>query len=591
MPSAPTIRTAAYRAAPAGWPAWGYVMAADGTKWAHADTVHAWNGSSWVKVWERNAIPSVPAGLSLAVGTWTGSGWTAVLSWTAVTESDITSITVEWSTDGTTFANTATLLRTATSATSPAFTGGSNVWARIRTTDLAGLQSAWTVVGPTRVPPGPVTGLTATATSPTTVNVSWTLPGHTHTEVVVERSIDGGAFTPIALAAGSTSYVSSVPGSSQTSHRVYLRNGTLQSPTAGPATATTPPDLPGVVTITPINPGQASIAWSAPPTGGPKVASYDAELLINGTPQGPVNMAGSPRLVSGLAHGQTIAGRVRVRDTLAQLGSYRTSSNATSLNDTLGPICPTPDIIGWDVANAAFLISWGAVVDAESGVNLVVLQVTYDGGSTWGNVGGVSPAGGSTLHGVPPEYRNSPLQVGYRLWASDNLGNISQSVSRFGIPRPLGEFYITPNDADTWNGSVWRADTNDLLSDATQSGAWWYGTQLADVCKGYAPDRALLYFERQGALGFSGFNYVTAHTDTAKPGGAPNLAFGAGTDAGPNLIGANAAANHLLPESWLFHIGSGAYRGFATQNSGSLRWLKGLASQPLSGVVTVTYWS
>ena len=124
----------------------------------------------------------------------------------------------------------------------------------------------------TASPPAAPSGLTAAATSATTVELTWTDDAGDETGFLVERSTDGGAtFSALASAAAdATSFVdATVVADTTYAYRVAAENAAGTSAWSNTATVTTPPDGGGAtlqvadVTVTSVNLGKGLKAGQA----------------------------------------------------------------------------------------------------------------------------------------------------------------------------------------------------------------------------------------------------------------------------------------------------------------------------------------
>src|SRR5437899_3954696 len=96
-----------------------------------------------------------------------------------------------------------------------------------------------------KLPPQPPTGLTATAVSPSQINLSWTAPanngGSQITGYKIERSVSGGAFSVLVANTGSTATTYSNTGlatNTSYTYRVSAINGIGTSSPSSTASAT-----------------------------------------------------------------------------------------------------------------------------------------------------------------------------------------------------------------------------------------------------------------------------------------------------------------------------------------------------------------
>lgn len=287
------------------------------------------------------------------------------------------------------------------------------------------------------------------------------------------------------------------------------------------------------------------------------------------------------------------------------------------VRDNTGPTTPTPTV-AWNQAIPGFNVTFGATTD-ETGVASVTLQVRYDSGA-WATVATVSAAGATYQHAITTGNRGRLVE--YRLVAVDTVGNTTNgTASTAKYAKPLGSFGITAIDSGSWAQHVlgngyspggWRntfllhSGRWDAGTYGHQVGLWFYGTGVADICKGYAPDVASIYMERNGSSGSSGHNNIAPHGYTTKPAGVPTIGGGEAIpgpytyeDQGPSLSGANDFEVYAIPGTWLTLMGNGTLKGVATVDSGnppgdegslgSYRVLKGIDTEVLSGFLTLEF--
>jgi fibronectin type 3 domain-containing protein len=139
------------------------------------------------------------------------------------------------------------------------------------------IQLAFNVVDPLNPP----TSLTATAVSPTQVDLKWTAPSSgTITTYRVERQDPGGSFLEIAQVPDSTTAFSStgLVGGVQYDYRVRACNQSGCSAYSNTATALTYPNVPANLTATVVSSSQIDLSWSAS-TGA---SNYVIERQISG---------------------------------------------------------------------------------------------------------------------------------------------------------------------------------------------------------------------------------------------------------------------------------------------------------------------
>lgn len=163
-------------------------------------------------------------------------------------------------------------------------------------------------------------------------------------------------------------------------------------------------------------------------------------------------------------------------------------------------------------------------VSDTTGVSSYVLQI-YDVGFITA-VSGLSTSGGTGTYNVPDGKRGNALL--FRLYAVDDRGNFTASNDATFQTRPKGDFYFNPSGHGTvslptngYTAASWSNLSDEVHSGwvssftGNQHGFFFYGTQLKDACKGFAPDSATLVLTRSLGTGCSG---VTCRVSTTSLG-------------------------------------------------------------------------
>ncbi len=246
-----------------------------------------------VSISSDTTITAVYRDTAIALAPSRGSVGNAV-SVTGTTFSPSHTITLTW--DGSTLATNPSVITsnltggfTATFQV-PASTVGSH---KVTATDATNTHSALFTYDPPPTAPQPPTGLTATAASPSQINLSWTAPssngGSAITGYKIERSTDSGTtWSTIVANSASTSTTYSDTGlaaSTAYTYRVSAINSVGTSSPSNTASATTalqPPQPPTGLTATATSSSQINLSWTAPSSnGGSAITGYKIERSTN----------------------------------------------------------------------------------------------------------------------------------------------------------------------------------------------------------------------------------------------------------------------------------------------------------------------
>lgn len=524
-------------------------------------------------------------------------GQQANLTWTLpVVTSPLASIEVEWNINGVYGAPTS--YDPATTSVLNPITGGQLVGARIRCKSVGGNYSAYTVVAPIQSPPERSTNLTAVyGGSAGTASLTWTNAASI-TGSVLTRTI-GASVTNTSLPASATSYLDT-PGAGglQVSYTITAFNSGGSAPASyPPVNYVTDPNPPTVTSFTAANPGNLTLAYTAP--AQTNIASYDVALqsYVSGSwVAGPstTGVTAASFAWSSVTHNTIYRSQVRAVDTLGKTSPWVTSASVTAINDTVGPVVTAPTVSVWNQTFTGFTVTRVATTDAGSSVASVLLDVSYDGGASLAESVTVDASAGTTNHTIPNGNRNQTVY--YRLRATDSVGNVSTTSWVVKTPKPLGTFYVVATQTSTWETAgtpSWRTDTDDVVSGRldsnyeTQSGFWFYGTGVSNTCKGYTPDSGTVLVQRQGTSGLSGTVSIGTHASTTRPASAPAVSNIA---TGPDLTGSsNQVAYHTITPAQLTALKDGTAAGFASTDPGGYRRLAGLTSTSFSGMLTLVF--
>ena len=534
------------------------------------------------------APPGAVTGVSIA-STYS-SGYTLLVSWTLPSDANLGSVWIEWSFDGGTIWSSAVQLAANATSASNSATGSQSVRARIRCLNTSLIYGAYSTSPVLTVPPDPVTTFTATNNAtPGTVDLAWVNPTGT-TSLLITREING-----VPTTFGSYPSVSAVdvPGSSfDVSYTIIVGNAGGFAP---PKTITvrTQPKVPTGVSFTASNPGNLTL--TATGVSQSNFSNYESSLSTTGVFNTPVSTGSTPnRSWTTAVDGTTYAARVRTVDTFGQVSAWATSGNAVGVNDMVGPVVNTPTAV-WSNGIPGFTVSWTTVTDALSSVSSVQIQVSYDNGASISGTLAATAAAGSVNHTMGTTNSQRGNLVYFRMKATDSLGNISYSAWRTVRSKPYGTFSLLSQSTYTWsaNQAAWRTDTFDLVSGVlsgdttwgTQTGYWFYGSQIANTCVGFAPDSCSILLIRQGTSGSTTNHEISTHGSTTRPTSAPATA---NAMTGPVIAG-NGSVDYAISAAARTAMGNGTADGFALTPDANYHRLMSKSDNVYSGLLTVTF--
>src|SRR5256712_239195 len=249
-------------------------------------------------------------------------------------------------------------------------------------TDLSSL--AGTTPPPTPTAPSSPTGLTATATSTSQINLSWTASSGTVTGYKIERATSGGAFSTIISNTGSTATAYSDTGLSsatQYTYRISAINSIGTSSPSNTASATTltssslpppptPPGSPTGLAATAVSTSQINLSWSFP---SGTVTGYKIERSTDsGTSWSTIiSNTGS----TATAYSDTgLSSATQYTYRVSAINSVGTSSPSNTASATAVATTPAISLSPTTGAPSSFITVTGSNFHSNS-----VVSISYDG--------------------------------------------------------------------------------------------------------------------------------------------------------------------------------------------------------------------
>ena len=348
--------------------------------------------------------PGAPTGLTA-----TASGTTAInLSWSAPGStggSAITGYKIEVSPNGTS-GWTDQVANTNSTATTYAHTGlgaGTTRHYRVSAINTNGAGTASNVDSATTdgTVPGAPTGLTATASGTTAINLSWSAPGSTGGSAItgyrIEVSSNGtSSWTNLVANTGNANTTYAHTGLTAGTTRHYRvsainANGTgVPSNVANATTGATAPGAPTGLTATASGTTAINLSWSAPgSTGGSAITGYKIEVSSNGGSSWTNLVANTSNANTTYAHTGLTAGTTRhYRVSAINTNGAGTASNVA--NATTGQTTVTFGASSYTAAEGGATATVAVQLSAAASATVTIpLTKTHRGGATAADYSGV----------------------------------------------------------------------------------------------------------------------------------------------------------------------------------------------------------
>ena len=350
------------------------------------------------------SVPGAPTGLTA-----TASGTTAInLSWSAPAStggSAITGYKIEVSPNGTS-GWTDQVANTNSTATTYAHTGlaaGDTRHYRVSAINTNGAGTASNVDSATTdaTAPGAPTGLTATASGTTAIDLSWSAPGSTGGSAItgyrIEVSSNGtSSWTNLVANTGNANTTYAHTGLTAGATRHYRvsainANGTgVPSNVANATTGATAPGAPTGLTATASGTTAINLSWSAPgSTGGSAITGYKIEVSSNGGSSWTNLVANTSNANTTYAHTGLTAGATRhYRVSAINTNGAGTASNVA--NATTGQTTVTFGASSYTAAEGGATATVAVQLSAAASATVTIpLTKTHRGGATAADYSGV----------------------------------------------------------------------------------------------------------------------------------------------------------------------------------------------------------
>ncbi|HET6251018.1 MAG TPA: fibronectin type III domain-containing protein, partial [Tepidisphaeraceae bacterium] len=355
-------------------------------------------------------LPSAPTGVAAAAA----SDTTTTLRWTNTSQAPTGFIINRSSDGGSTFAEVGSVGATVASFTDSGLAEGTAYTYDVEAYNASGGTTSTSAS--TYTLPATPTGITASASSDTSITVGWTNASAVAGGFIVQRSTDGTTFTTIATPdAGATSFLDT--GLSENTAYYYrieaVGPGGLDSTPSTVTNAVTNPSAPSNVVTTARSTSRIDLSWtnnSADATGYiVQRSSGGADFITVGTPSG----IGSTQFSdTGLVEGITYTYRVEAVDTSTMSAFSPTVSSVTL------PAAPT----GLEAAASGLqvTVTWN---DNSSSETSFQVQRSSDNGANWSTLMPSAPANATSTATYVDSTPSQGATYTYRVKAVNSGGS------------------------------------------------------------------------------------------------------------------------------------------------------------------------
>ncbi len=299
---------------------------------------------------------------------------------------------------------------------------------------------------PDTQPPTAPTALSATATSPTQINLAWTAATDDVgvLEYRIERCQGTGCsnLIQIATAAGTTFSDTGRSPSTSYSYRVRAEDTTNNlGPYSGTTSATTPatpdtqpPTAPTALSATATSPTQINLAWTAA-TDNSAVLQYRIERCQNAGCSNFTEIAsttGTSYQDGSRTPSTSYSYRVRAEDTALNLGPYSTTASAQTPAPPNQPPSAPSNLSATAISPSQINLAWTAATDDVGVLEYRIERCQGTGCSTFTQI---ATAAGTTFSDTG---RSPSTSYSYRVRAEDTTNNLGPYSGTTSTTTPVG---------------------------------------------------------------------------------------------------------------------------------------------------------
>ena len=501
---------------------------------------------------------AAPTGLSASA-----AGSTQInLSWSAV--ANATGYSVERSANGSSgWAEVATLGAGVVAYSDTGLVAGTPYYYRVRASNAGG-YSPYSVTANATTLPGAPDGLTATAVSPTQINLGWTNHASNIYYTYVAQSTDGVNWTQIASIYGSgvTSYTATGPfnGSTTYDYRVWTYSSPGGTSAYSPVASVTTPAYPNRPTL---NSAAAQsdtsvvLAWTA----AAGATGYRVERSGNGGTTWAVAGTTAASVTSftdtGLSEATSYTYRLFATDATGD------SAPSATLAASTQPSAPTGLTVAV-VSGGQVNLSW---TDHSSSASYYYVEQSPNGSTGWTQIGSASGSTAASYTATGPFAGSTTYYFRVRDYAY--TGGYS------GYATTLATTQAFPNQP-TLNSATAQSDTSValawsdvagesgfLVERSTNNGSTWAtaGTVAAGVTT----------FTDTGLIESTSYTYRVTATNAAGSSASSATRAVSTLPSAPSGLAATAASPTQINLSWTNHSSS-AYYYYVEQSPDGVNW-------------------
>src|SRR2546427_5935111 len=412
-------------------------------------------------------------------------------------------------------------------------------------------------------PPTPTapTNLTATASGPVQINLSWTAAtetGGTISQYLIERCTGATCsnFVQVATSAATTYNDPGLTGSTSYSYRVRAKDTTNNtgpySNTASATTAAPTFTAPTNLTATAAGSTQVNLSWTAATETGGTISQYLIERCTGATCSNFVQVATSAATTyndPGLTGSTSYSYRVRAKDTTNNTGPYSNTASATTAAPTFtAPTNLTATAAGSTQVN----LSWTAATETGGTISQYLIERCT--GATCSNFVQVATSAATTYN--DPGLTGS-TSYSYRVRAKDTTNNTGPYSNTASATTAAPTFTAPTNLTATAAGST---QVNLSWTAATETGGT-ISQYLIERCTGatcsnfvQVATSAATTYNDPGLTGSTSYSYRVRAKDTTNNTGPYSNTASATTAAptftAPTNLTATAAGSTQVNLSW-----------------------------------------